>query len=102
MFDFSSIGEKDIMAGVLAVSGGILRILLNVDPNIPKWKQFLLLFFAALPVGWMTYNTAIAWDYQVLAFPAGFLSGLMALSMLTIVATRGPGVLWSMLVKGDK
>lgn len=100
--DFSSISEKDIIAGGFAGIGGLLRILLNVDPDIPKKTQFALLFFAALPVGWFVYNIAVFYEYHVFAFPAGFFSGIMALSIVSIVARDGAGTLLAMLKRGGK
>ena len=101
--DFSNITDKDIFAGVVSGMGGVLRILLNIDPDIPKTKQFLLLFFAALPVGWFTYSAAVSYGYHTVAFPAGFIAGLMALSIVTIIAKDGPGALLAaVLNKGGK
>lgn len=99
-FDFT---DKDLHAGIISGMGGLLRILLNVDPDIPRTTQFMLLFFAALPVGWFTYSIALYYEYQVFAFPAGFFAGIMALSIVSIVARDGAGALMAALIKrGDK
>ena len=100
--DFSNISDKDIIAGFFAGIGGLLRILLNVDPDIPKGKQFILLFFAAMPVGWFVYTIAVHYKYQVFAFPAGFFAGIMALSIVSIVARDGAGALLSALINRSK
>ena len=101
--DFSNITDKDIVAGFVAGMGGVLRILLNVDPDVPRAKQFILLFFAALPIGWFTYSIAVAYEYYVVAFPAGFIAGLMALSIVTEVAKNGAGALLSSVFnRGNK
>jgi len=97
--DFSGLVDKDYIAGLSAGLGGLLRILLNVDPDIPKTKQFVLLFFAALPVGWSTHAIAIHYGYEVFAFPAGFFSGIMALSIVSIIARDGAGALLATLLK---
>ena len=97
--DFSHLTDKDYIAITASIAGGILRILLNVDPDIPKPKQFLLLFFAALPVGWSAYLIAVSYDYHVFAFPAGFFSGIMALSVVSIIARDGGKALFEMIVK---
>ncbi len=102
MFDFSHITDKDIVAGFFAGAGGLLRILLNVDPDIPKKTQFALLFFAALPVGWFVYNIAVFYEYHIFAFPAGFFSGIMALSIVSIVARDGAGALFAFIKKGGR
>lgn len=92
--DLNGLTDKDYLAIISSIAGGLLRILLNVDPDIPKPKQFLLLFFAALPVGWSAYLIAISYDYNVFAFPAGFFSGIMALSIVTIIARDGAKALF--------
>ena len=97
--DLPNIADKEIIQGMSAGLGGLLRILLNVDPDIPKTKQFLLLFFAALPVGWSAYAIAISYEYEVFAFPAGFFAGIMALSVVSIVARDGAGALFSAFIK---
>jgi len=97
--DFSGLSDKDLVAGFFAGLGGLLRIMLNVDPEIPKSKQFIMLFFAALPVGWFTYSIAVHYGYQIFAFPAGFFSGIMALSIVSIVARDGAGALISTFIR---
>lgn len=87
--DLYQLTDKEFWAGASSIAGGVLRILLNVDPDIPKAKQFALLFFAALPIGWSAYLAAFTYGYEVLAFPAGFFSGLMALSIASMVARDG-------------
>lgn len=93
MMDFSNITDNDIVAGLLAGLGGLVRLLLNVDPEIPRWKQFLFLFIAAMPTGWMAYVTAVSYGFEKAAFPIGFFSGIMALSIVSIVARDGAGAL---------
>ena len=101
--DFSNLADKDYIAGLSAGLGGLLRILLNVDPDIPKSKQFAFLFFAALPVGWSTYGIATHYGYEIFAFPAGFFAGIMALSIVSIVARDGASALFATIIKrGDK
>ena len=97
--DFSHLTDKDYVAIGASVMGGILRILLNIDEGISKQKQFVLLFFAALPIGWSSYLIAVSYGYHVFAFPAGFFSGLMALSIALKVARDGAGALFAIMVK---
>ena len=101
--DLNHITDKDIFAGILSGMGGMLRILLNVDPDIPRWKQFVILFFAAMPCGWFTYTVAIHYKFDVFAFPAGFFMGIMALSVVSIVARDGAAELLRLVIKrGDR
>lgn len=97
--DFDTITEGDVIAGILAGVGGLIRILLGIDQGISTTKQVLFLFLAALPVGWFTYNIAIFYGYYVFAFPAGFFAGIMALSVCTIVAREGAAALWAIFKK---
>jgi len=97
--DLSNFSDKELIGGLSAGLGGLLRILLNVDPEVPKTKQFALLFFAALPVGWSTYLIAIHYNYEIFAFPAGFFAGIMALSIVSMVARDGAGALFAIFIK---
>ena len=97
--DLQHLTDKDFAAIGASLVGGILRILLNVDPDIPKPKQFMLLFFAALPVGWSSYLIAVNYGYHVFAFPAGFFAGIMALSVVSIIARDGAKAFLDVLIK---
>lgn len=94
--------DKDVAAGVLACFGGIVRILLNVDGSISTWKQFVLLFVCSLPSGWLAYTTAVGYGLDAAAFPLGFITGMMALSMATIVVRDGATALFLMLTGRGK
>lgn len=91
--DFQNITEGDIIAGVFAGIGGLIRILLGIDQGISTTKQIVFLFLAALPVGWFTYNIAVFYGFKVFAFPAGFFAGIIALSLCTTVAREGAAAL---------
>jgi len=91
--------DKDIFAGLLAGLGGLIRLMLNVDPDIPRWKQFVLLFIAAMPTGWLAYVTAVSYGFEKAAFPIGFFAGIMALSIVSIVARDGAGALFAALIR---
>jgi len=97
--ELQQLTDKDFWAGASSIAGGVLRILLNVDSDIPKKKQFVLLFFAALPIGWSAYLAAFTYGYEVLAFPAGFFAGLTALSIASQVAREGAKSLLSIFIK---
>lgn len=86
--------DKDIAAGFLSISGGLLRILVDADPDVPLWKQFCALFVGALPMGWLSYFFISQVGYEVAAFPAGFFVGLIALSLGTRIAKDGAGFVW--------
>lgn len=94
--------DKDFLAGFLAGLGGLIRILLNTDKNLPMWKQFILLFACSMPSGWMAYTAAISYGMSGAAFPLGFITGMMALSMATIVVRDGAGALFSFVVGRGK
>lgn len=98
MIDLSNVTENHIIAGLLAGLGGLIRIMLNVDPDLPRWKQFVLLFIAAMPVGWMSYAAAVSYGFEKAAFPIGFFSGIMALSIVSIVARDGAATLLATII----
>ncbi len=102
MINLTDLTEKEIIAGILAGLGGLIRLLLNIDKEIPMWKQFLLLFVCSLPSGWMAYATAINYELEGAAFPLGFITGMMALSIATIAAKDGASALFTFLFRGKK
>jgi len=96
--DASAFSDKNIIAGFVVIAGGLARILLGIDPEIPMWKQFILLVLCALPLGWLTYYGVYSKGYPFIAFPAGYLMGTISLSVLTIVAKDGARTLIDTLI----
>ncbi len=100
--NLSDLADKEIIAGFLAGLGGLIRILLNTDKQIPVWKQFILLFVCSMPSGWLAYTAAISYGMEGAAFPIGFITGMMALSMATIAVKDGAGALFSFVIGRGK
>ena len=97
--DFNS---GDIIACFFSVLGGLAKFLLNIDDTIPAYKRFILIFVAAMPVGYLSYSLAIDYDFAKAAYPLAFIAGVMALSIVNKIATEGLGMVLKYLERKIK
>ncbi len=105
----SDFTESYIIVGVLSVSAGLTRMILNVDKEIPMYKQFLLLVTCGLPTGWLTYHTVfqIGLEYPeymlaYASYPISFFASLFAISAARILIKDGPKALFMVLIGRSK
>lgn len=100
--NLSDLTDKDTLGLLVSGLGGLSRILLNIDKDLPIWKQFVLLFIFAIPLGWSSYAAAIYYQFEIAAFPIGLVISLMALSIGREFAIGGAGALLSFIVRKGK
>ncbi len=105
----SDLTESYIIVGALSIASSLTRILLNVDKDIPMYKQFLLIVTWAMPVGLLTYHTIyqIGLEYPeymltYAAWPISLFASLFAISAARILIKDGPKALFMVLIGRTK
>ena len=97
--DLTNIFDRDIAAILVSCGGGLTRIMLGIDKDLPLWKQWVLIFISALPAGLGVYFSLSSRGYPFLAFPIAYFSGVMALSLARLVAADGAKALIDIILK---
>jgi len=80
--------QIDLFACFLSILGGLIRIVLKVDFNISVKRQFVLVFIAALPSGYLAFSAATDYGFNKSAYPISFIIGIMAISIVSMIAQK--------------